>query len=57
MIEKAQNKIIGAKENNVAIKTAIKDFFFPAYQITVKATDLEEAKAKLLAIINKKDNE
>ena len=53
MIEKAQNKIIGEKIN-VDINSSTKEFFFPEYQITVKADSLENAQKKLLEIINKK---
>ena len=53
MIKEAQNKIIGEKIN-VDINSSTKDFFFPEYQITVKADSLENAQKKLLEIINNK---
>jgi len=59
MIKESTNKIIGEKdfENkkiNVDINSSLQEFFFPEYQITVKADSLENAQKKLLEIINNK---
>lgn len=33
----------------------LRDFFFPDYQKTIKATSLQEAEKKLKALINKEN--
>ena len=47
-----KNKMV--KEEEVKTKNITQSFFFPQYQISVEAENIDEAEKKLQEIINKK---
>lgn len=56
MIEKSKNKAIQNSETKgEEIETGVEqEYFFPDYQLTLKAKNLEEAERKLQEIITNK---
>lgn len=55
MQKEYKNKAIKSAENKTVKVEKEEEYFFPEYQITIKATSREEAEAKLKAELSKRE--